>query len=104
MGQPNLMGESLSHLAYSSGRVFVLTNLGACAALDAYSGTISWLNIYPRDAMNMNPEGWRGVRQQMPSGIQGWEYNPVIVRDGKVFILPTDGRHILIYDAGTGVE
>ena len=42
-------GDSTSHLAYANGRVYVLTNLGALAALDAYSGTIAWLNIYPLD-------------------------------------------------------
>jgi outer membrane protein assembly factor BamB len=99
--------DTLSHLAYSSGRVYVLTNVGACAALDAYSGTVSWLNIYPRDDQgNMNPNmGWRGMRGTSSSStVKPWEYNPVIVQDGKVFILPTDSKNLIVYDAGTGAE
>src|SRR5262249_15850802 len=33
-----------------------------------------------------------------------WEFNPVIVGDGKVFVLPNDGKHLLIYDAASGDE
>ena len=101
--------DTLSHLAYSSGRVYVLTNVGACAALDAYAGTISWLNIYPRDpAVLEQGMAWRGMGR-MQVGVGGtssrpWEYNPVVVRDGKVFILPTDSKHLIVYDAGTGAE
>lgn len=105
-----MTADTLSHLAYSSGRVYALTNVGACAALDAYSGTISWLNIYPRTAdSNTNPEammmgGWRGMRGQGASTARSWEFNPVIVQEGKVFILPTDGKFLMVYDAGTGTE
>jgi outer membrane protein assembly factor BamB len=99
--------DTLSHLAYSSGRIYVLTNLGAAAALDAYSGTISWLNIYPRDNSLLGQEGI-GFRnfQSVRGGntTKAWEFNPVIVQDGKVFIMPTDAKHLLVYDAGTGAE
>lgn len=98
--------DSLSHLAYSSGRIYILTNLGAAAAIDAYSGTISWLNIYPRDVEQMNPNmnrfGQMGMRAN--NNTNAWEYNPVIVQDGRVFILPTDSKYILVYDAGSGAE
>ena len=100
--------DTLSHLAYSSGRVYVLTNVGACAALDAYSGTISWLNIYPRDTAMLDPNqmNWRGINgiRQGTSSAKAWEYNAVIVQDGKVFILPSDAKHLIVYDAGTGAE
>ncbi|HEY7119450.1 MAG TPA: PQQ-binding-like beta-propeller repeat protein, partial [Tepidisphaeraceae bacterium] len=98
-------GDTLSHLAYSSGRVYILTNIGACAALDAYSGTISWLNIYPRDVNLMEPGiGWRGMPMRQGSSRGSWEFNSVVVQEGKVFILPTDSKHLLVYDAGTGAE
>jgi outer membrane protein assembly factor BamB len=100
--------DTLSHLAYSSGRIYVLTNLGAAAALDAYSGTISWLNIYPRDNSllqdGMNFRGMGNLRQNSSGNTKAWEFNPVIVRDGKVFLLPTDAKHLMVYDAGSGAE
>jgi outer membrane protein assembly factor BamB len=98
--------DTLSHLAYSSGRVYVLTNVGAAAAIDAYSGTISWLNIYPRDEsamMNPNMGRWGGM-QRTNTGVKPWEFNPVIVQEGKVFLLPTDSKNLLVYDAGSGAE
>ena len=106
--QPN--SDTLSHLAYSSGRVYCLTNLGAVAAVDAYAGTIVWLNIYPRDnAQAMDQMGGGFRRMAYPGGSSGgtkaWEFNPVVVSEGKVFLLPTDGRkHLLVYDAGSGAE
>lgn len=101
--------DTLSHLAYSSGRIYVLTNLGAAAALDAYSGTISWLNIYPRDNSMLQDgmgfqRGMGNFRQSGNGNTRAWEFNPVIVRDGKVFILPTDAKHLMVYDAGSGAE
>lgn len=108
MGNAAPSGDTLSHLAYSSGRIFVLTNLGVCAAIDAYAGDVTWLNIYPRDnASSMNPE--MGFARMSRGGSSGqtkvWDFNPVIVQEGKVFIIPTDGRqNIVVYDTGTGAE
>jgi outer membrane protein assembly factor BamB len=103
-GQMNV-SDSLSHLAYSSGRIYILTNLGAAGAIDAYSGTVSWLNIYPRDNSAMNPNMmWQGGMARSGSGTKSWEFNPVIVQEGRVFILPTDSKYIIVYDAGTGAE
>src|SRR5262249_32006491 len=44
--------EIPTHLSYSSGRVFVTTDLGAVAALDAFSGNVAWLDLY-RDATDV---------------------------------------------------
>jgi len=99
-------GDNVSHLAYASGRLYALTNLGALAAVDAYSGTIVWLNIYPRpkpDFMDFRMMG-RIDRAQMNAPPKPWHHNPVIVKEGKVFILPDDAQHVLVYDAGSGVE
>src|SRR5258706_1237212 len=116
IGQPAMLSnDTLSHPAFASGRVFINTNLGAVAAIDAYSGATAWLTIYPRDEGNAIMRqrgmmgggwGWGGAMPMTPTGDQGkaWEFNPVIVQDGKVFTLPNDGRHVLIYDAGTGEE
>ncbi|WP_428939965.1 PQQ-binding-like beta-propeller repeat protein [Fontivita pretiosa] len=107
----SLLGQNVSHLAYSSGRLYAATNLGAVACIDAYDGTIVWLNIYPRNVPEPNRAfgfggGWNRARA-MASGVGGekpWTYNPVVVSQGKVFVLPSDGLHLHIYDAGSGVE
>jgi outer membrane protein assembly factor BamB len=113
--------EAATHLSYASGRVFVSTNLGAVAALDAYSGSVAWLNIY-RDASDTAdpnlmmvgpmargfggfPGGWGAgmpVQQNPPPLPSPWTANAAIVHGGNVFVLPTDGKYILVYDAGNG--
>ena len=107
-GMPMNTTDNTSHLAYSNGRVYVLTNLGAVAALDAYGGTIVWLNIYPLDMPQMNV---RGMHMGMGDGRQGatpkikpWQHNAPIVSGGKLFVLPNEGKHLLIYDAVTSKE
>src|SRR2546421_5494406 len=115
LGQPAMLSnDTVSHPAFASGRVFINTNLGAVAAIDAYSGATAWLTIYPRDDSNAIMRqrglmgggwGWGGVPMAASTDqSKPWEFNSVIVQDGKVFVLPNDGRHILIYDAGTGEE
>ncbi|MGH7214227.1 MAG: PQQ-binding-like beta-propeller repeat protein, partial [Tepidisphaeraceae bacterium] len=100
--------DTVSHLAYASGRLYVLTNLGALASVDAYNGTILWLNIYPRDAAARNPNvafrGRIGRGGTVQNFGKPWTHSPVVVQDGRVFILPGDSDHLLVYDAGSGVE
>lgn len=95
-------GGAVAALAYASGRVFALTNLGSLAAVDAFDGSIAWLNIYPRTPVNTDP----GIRRVPRSGGTGrpFTFNPVIVSNGRVFILPADSDYALVYDAGSGIE
>lgn len=106
-GQNNSLSDGVSHLAYAGGRLYVLTHLGALAAVDAYGGAISWLNIYSERPAQQGQIIFRG-RFNDPNRLYAagrpWAYNPVVVKDGKVFILPADSPHVLIYDAGTGAE
>ena len=95
-----------THLAYANGSVFVQTNRGVLAALDAYDGSIDWLDIYPRNQQAMvnpafNPMLFQGGQLQQ---IKPWAFNPVMVSQGLVFTLPTEGRHLLVYDAASGQE
>lgn len=107
---PNFaLPQNESHLAYSNGRVYVQTNRGAVAALDAYNGTIAWLDIYPRGQQAMmnpafNPMMFQGGGQFQQTQTRPWAFNPVIVSGGLVFTLPLEGKHLLIYDAATGQE
>ena len=85
------LSENATHLAYGDGRVYVMSNLGALAALDAYNGTILWLNIYPRSVSQaMDPQmgfnNW-ALQQVNQGGTKPWSFNPVIVHQGKLFAL-----------------
>ena len=103
------LADGAVHLSYASGRIFVCTNLGAVAALDAYDGNVAWLSIY-RDADDsegppyLPMRGWAmaGDQIQPPNSTPAWATNAPIVRDGRVFVLPSDGKYLLVYDAGTG--
>ena len=102
------------HLAYADGRVYVLSDLGAVAAVDAYAGTIVWLNIYPTERSMMMGAGGRFdpfirrragfVTRAATGSAKPWLFNPPIVHEGKVFVLPDEGKHLFVYDAGTGAE
>ncbi len=103
-----VVSDVVSDLAYAGGHIFVITNLGAAAAIDAYSGSIAWLNIY-RDQNNppqMNPPFGAIMQNRLGIPIMSapWKYNPALVQNGRVFILPSDGKYLFIYDAGTGAE
>jgi outer membrane protein assembly factor BamB len=110
----NLMFDVASHLSYAGGRVFVSTNLGAVAALDAYGGTVDWLHIYRDDSDNVGAatmppfmrRGFGGFVNNVPPSAfnltKPWTVNAPIVHDGNLFVLPTDGKYILVYDCGDG--
>jgi outer membrane protein assembly factor BamB/tetratricopeptide (TPR) repeat protein len=104
-----VFSNTVSHLAYSGGRLFIITNLGAAAALDAYTGSVIWLNIYRDESVDSLLEppfagGGIAGRTGMPVAAPPWTYNPAVVQNGKVFIFPGDSRYIFIYDAGSGRE
>jgi outer membrane protein assembly factor BamB len=106
-GQAAVSAPAESHLAFANGRVYVQTNRGAVAAVDAFSGAISWLNTYSRGATLAN-NGFNAVAAMQSSGQQSgtkpWTFNPVIVSQGLVFTLPAEGKNLLIYDAASGVK
>ena len=102
-GEPSAAANNISHLSSLDGRIFVQSNVGAVAAVDAFSGRILWLDVYPRRnaTPNMGPRrfGMGGSVQAKP-----WTFNAPVVRDGRVFVLPGDSENLLIYDAFTGRE
>ena len=102
------LAPNVSHLAYANGRVYVQTNHGAVAAIDAYNGTIAWLDIYNRGQQpGMNPQFnpmWFNPGQVPQVQTKPWAFNPVIVSQGMVFTLPLEGKNLLIYDAASGAE
>jgi outer membrane protein assembly factor BamB len=93
-----------SQIAFNYGRVFVGTNLGAVAALDASTGRMIWLNSYAHDAGPGIPNalGRNALSNDFTS--TAWLRNPVIVSNGRVFVLPNDAAEVFVYDANTGLE
>ncbi len=98
--------ETESHLSLASGRIYVLTNLGAVGAVDAYSGSTAWISLYPRNPTVLpslnNMMRFGGQPMPTTTSIRPWDINGAIVHDGKIFVLPIDGRHLLIYDMADG--
>ncbi|HEY3323339.1 MAG TPA: PQQ-binding-like beta-propeller repeat protein [Planctomycetota bacterium] len=84
--------------AVANGTVYVVTNLGAVAALDAMSGSIKWLRVYDRlqpvDRMNPN-RGGRMLRDF-------WGPNPPILHENLVIATPQDSEMLYAYDIETG--
>jgi outer membrane protein assembly factor BamB len=85
--------------AISDGVVYLSTNLGAVAAVDALTGEILWLHRYPR-------AGSRRVMGDVTDSASGWRTDFPIVADGAVFFTPSDSDRLLIYakrlDRATG--
>ena len=104
--------DAVSHLAYAGGRILVVTNLGAVASVDAFTGAIAWLDIYRTETsptgLNFNPallRFRRGVPQPDDESVYAsapWIYNPAVVQDGNLFVLPADSHSLFVYDAAGG--
>lgn len=99
--------HNTAQLAMADGRVFALSNIGTVAALDPQTGRLLWLDAYPRDSSTAPDAAVAFMRNRFRhrhSQNPPWTQNPVIINDGKVFVLPSDGKQLLVYDAGTGQE
>jgi outer membrane protein assembly factor BamB len=108
-GDVGLEPIATSEISYADGRVFVLSNLGTVASLDPGDGRLLWLSSYPRDP-NENPDMAVFRNRMNAGGMQRngankpWSHNPVVVAGGKVFVLPSDGKHLLVFDGDSGAE
>jgi hypothetical protein len=76
--------------AVADGIVYVSTNLGAVAALDALNGDVLWLHRYPRS-------GSRRVQGGVVPGGAHWRTDHPIVAGGAVFFTPPDSDRLLVY-------
>jgi len=106
--ESTLQDQQTPQLSFADGRLYVCTNLGATAAIDATDGTIIWLNLYPREATAQSR--LQQLRRPMASGMnvsrkpRPWAHNPVIVSGNRVFTLPRNSEFAFINDASTGAE
>lgn len=88
---------TLSIPALDGDTIFVATNLGSVAAVDALTGSVRWLRLYPRE----KPPGAETTDWSRDEW-EPWELNPVIFADGRVIALPTDSSHLLVVNAADG--
>lgn len=91
----------------ANGAVYVCTNLGAVAALDALGGTIRWIRVY--DRVKIQPGRWNGDQSNLPSDF--WGPNPPIVYKNLLIVTPQDSDMLYAYytedgktDKGTPFE
>jgi hypothetical protein len=83
-------------LSLDQGVLYLNTNLGAVAALDAGDGRIRWLTRYPRAPLSSG-EVERSGRYLLR------DLNPCLVDRDTVFVAPSDSDRIFALDASTGM-
>src|SRR5690606_19601982 len=82
-------------LARNDDMLFMATDRGAVAALDAASGELVWLSEYPRQlqrGVQLLDRAWH--RQRNPA--------PCLVAGGRLLVAPADYPGVLALDVATG--
>lgn len=90
-------GVTRSIIAIEGDSVFVGTNLGAVACVNAYTGGVHWLRLY--DRMRSDAPGgtvW-AVRDAGAAGL-----NPAISNSHRVVVLATDSARLMVLDESDG--
>jgi outer membrane protein assembly factor BamB/tetratricopeptide (TPR) repeat protein len=86
-----------SELAVADGRVYISTNLGVAAAVDAFSGRIAWLRAYDRATRALDPRDRRAFFNGPSTGIsRPFTMNPPLVAGGHLFVMPDDAPTLSI--------
>ncbi|MFO7899547.1 MAG: PQQ-binding-like beta-propeller repeat protein, partial [Planctomycetota bacterium] len=80
--------------AFDQGVVYVSTNLGAAAAVDAATGEVRWLTEYPA----FSP----ARRRAALTADDCWENNPPVVSGGRLLLAPQDSDHLIALDLDDG--
>ncbi|MDA0833588.1 MAG: PQQ-binding-like beta-propeller repeat protein [Planctomycetota bacterium] len=80
-------------LTYDDGRLFLCTDIGALAAVDAGTGMVRWVSMYPQS---------RDVRTspRLPHRLQG--LTVPLAYHGKIIVAPRDSDVISAWDSRTG--
>jgi len=89
----NLVSHQL--LSYADGTVYLNTNLGVIAAVDAMDGELKWLVRYPRNQVDdaAYPESQRFRYRDL---------TPCLIEKDVVYCAPADRPEIFAIDASTG--
>jgi len=79
---------------YDEGTVYVSTNLGAAAAIDAETGEVRWLARY---------NSFNAARRRIALGADDcWRNGPPVVYRGLLIAAPQDSGDLIAFDANTG--
>lgn len=89
--------QSLVSAGY--GRIHVVTQAGALAAVDAHTGRKAWVLLYPRRALPAG-YGWRAQAAEERS--TEWMVSPAMYHRGMMAIQPQDSDQVLLVDAADG--
>lgn len=81
-------------LTVADGRIFVCTNLGVVAAVDARDGAVVWACTYPR----IEIESVASLHDRQRLGP-----NPCVYSNGTVFAVPFDSNAVVAFDAESGL-
>jgi outer membrane protein assembly factor BamB len=86
---------SYQMLSYADGTIYLNTNLGAIAALDAMDGELKWLVRYPRNQVDdaAYPESQRFRYRDL---------TPCLIEKDVIYCAPADRPEIFALDASTG--
>lgn len=87
-----------SNVATGNGRLYYLTNLGACAALDILSGRMEWLYRYERIPIYIPDRALFNTIYRDPS----WFHSPIILANNFIYFAPLDSQYLYCLDAWTG--
>ncbi|MCZ6573107.1 MAG: PQQ-binding-like beta-propeller repeat protein, partial [Planctomycetota bacterium] len=88
-------------LAIAGGVVYVVTNSGVVAAVEAAPpGKVRWLRRYKREYQAGRPANWR--RRSTARLTQRLALNDPIVAGGRVIVAPADGHEVFALHANTG--
>jgi outer membrane protein assembly factor BamB len=87
---------TLSVATYDAETVYVCTNLGSVAAVDAFTGSVRWLRLY-RTERDEASEQWRRASQR-----RSWSYQPPICAGDRLICLPTDTPEVLLLSREDG--
>ncbi|HUT36479.1 MAG TPA: PQQ-binding-like beta-propeller repeat protein [Planctomycetota bacterium] len=88
------LGASASPPAVAGNTVYLATNLGTVAAVDAQTGAIRWVHRYPSFPSHL--------RRSIVERNERWTNSPLIVDGGLVFVAPQDASSLLALDAVRG--
>jgi outer membrane protein assembly factor BamB len=81
----------------ADGSIFVSSNLGVVACVDAFSGRVRWLTGYEPTARRASRSPDRDQRRDIY-----WTNHPPVLEAGRLLVTPLDNSRLLALDPATG--